>query len=99
MPVPPDLFDRAFEIWQAFGLEMQRPIGERWAEMLPTLDPADYAAEARIRAIELTALGLASAMIDGRLAEDEGRRRLRDAHPDLTDERRARIWNQARYFA
>ncbi len=100
MHVPPDLFDRAFGVWQAFGPEMRRPVEARWAESLPDLDPADYAAvAARIRAAEAVALDLAAAMIGGRLAEDEGRRRLRDAFPDLTDERLARTWNQARYFA
>ena len=100
MPVAPDLFDRAFDVWQAFGPERGRPAEDRWAEALPDLDPADYAAVAeRIRAIERRALDAAYQAAGGPANEAAARRQLRDAFPDLTDDRHGRLWSQARYFA
>lgn len=100
VPVPPDLFDQAFEIWQEFGPQRRRPVEQRWRERLPALDRQDHGEVAeRCRAVEAGAFDFATAMLNGELAEADAVARLRASFPDLTEERVSRAWSQSCYFA
>ena len=100
MAVSPLVFDRAFEVWQEFGLERGRPVEQRWAERVPKLAPAQYrAVSERCQAVERRALELAERYLAGEIAQAEAVDCLALDFPELTEKRVSRAGSQGFYFA
>jgi hypothetical protein len=100
MSITHEQFDRALAEFQQFGLRRRIPVEERWRESLPELPAEELTAlRARCDAIESRALSLAVQVRDGRLSDASARDQLAQSYPTLTDERLARTWSQAMYFA
>ncbi len=92
-------FDRALEVWQAFGPERGRPVKQRWAESVPDLAPADYEQmAARCTAAQSAADDLANDVRGEKLSFESACTRLGSRFPDLSAERCSRTLNQAMYF-
>ena len=90
MSVTDEQFEKALAEFQQFG--PRRRIPEISAEEFATL-------RARCDAIESGALSLAQQVRGGRLSDASARDQLAQLYPSLSEERLARTWSQAMYFA
>ena len=93
-------FEKAFAEFQAFGPRRRVPIEERWREVLPDIDPSEFASlQAQCQEIESYALGLAEQVREKQITSETGMQQLGQKHPFLTPERLGHTWSQAVYFS
>ena len=100
MALSNDLFNRAMEIFQAFGPERGTPVEQRWTIYLPEIPASAHRSLRRwCEQIESVAEKLAEQVLDGTLDQDAGKARLGEKFPILDSDRLAHTWSQAMYFA
>jgi hypothetical protein len=97
MKITDEQFDRAFAIFQEFGLR-DIPVEERWHH-IRDVEPTEFTAlRARCEEIEDFAVGLAEKVRVGQITDEAARCQLAETYPFLAHERLARTWSQAIYF-
>ncbi len=100
MNIAPEQFEKAFAEFQQFGPSRRIPIEERWREILPSVDPSEFAAlQAQCTEIEASALALAELVRDKKVADGIARKQLAEKYPFLQQGRLDHTWSQAMYFA
>jgi len=100
MNVTPEQFNKAFAEFQQFGPRRRIPVEERWREVLPDIDPKEFAGlQAQCKDIEAFALTLAEQVRDKKIADGSARTQLVQKYPFLKQERLDHIWSQAMYFS
>jgi len=98
--IEPENFNKAFAEFQLFGPRRRVPIEQRWREILPSVDPLEFAAlEAKCKEIEAFALGLAEQVRDKTMSDKAAQTQLAQQFPILNQERLDHTWSQAMYFS
>jgi hypothetical protein len=100
MNLRPEEFNKAFAEFQRFGPRRRIPVEERWREILPDVDPDEFAGlQARCKEIEAFALTLAEQVRDKKLSEEIARKQLAQKYPFLEQGLLDPTWSQAMYFS
>jgi hypothetical protein len=100
MTLSDDQFNKAFEIFQEFGLRRRIPIYQRWQQAFPEAgldDMCDW--EKEFKDIEGFAYGTAEKVRDDGLDEPSAMHQIALRFPQLSADRVLTTYNQARYFA
>jgi hypothetical protein len=98
--ITPEQFNKAFAEFQLFGPRRRIPIEERWHEVLPSIDPLEFASlKENFKEIEGFALRLAEQVRHKIISDEVAQKELAQKYPILNSERLDHTWNQAMYFS
>ena len=100
MNITPEQFAKALAEFQQFGPRRRIPVEERWREILPDVDPSEFAGlQAQCKEIEAFALALAEQVRDKKLSEKIARKQLAQTYPLLKQAVLDHTWSQAMYYS